>query len=224
MSAIPADVALSEASSTQSSQAALERRNELILSFRPYVIRVAHAIILASPSFVELDDLIGWGFLGLIEAAERFDESRGVPFRSYAHYRIKGAIYDGLRREFGVHRPSQLQDADVRDESRTPNSLCADAAYDEATTSDIASVFSGPGPEHLIWIGELRALIGEAMQSLSPIERDVLHHRYFLDKPVVDLSGARKLSKSWLSRIHTRALARLRKHVEEQLRSRERRS
>ncbi|MBI4512362.1 MAG: sigma-70 family RNA polymerase sigma factor [Deltaproteobacteria bacterium] len=47
---------------------------------------------------VELDDLVSYGTEGLIEAANRFDASLGVGFRAYAFYRVRGAIYDGLRR------------------------------------------------------------------------------------------------------------------------------
>ncbi len=48
------------------------------------------------PKSVELDDLIGYGQLGLAEAAANFDPERGVKFSTFAYYRIRGAIYDGL--------------------------------------------------------------------------------------------------------------------------------
>lgn len=197
----------------------LERRNELVLSLRPYVIRVAHAIVMTVPTFIELDDLIGWGNLGLIEAAERFSESRGVPFRSFAHYRIKGAIYDGLRREFGSHVPSQLLSEELYPENS--ELICGDAAYSEGGPAELLRLATDLSPDHLVWIAELRGLVDEAMETLQPIEREVLHHRYFLDKPVVSLAGARNLSKSWLSRVHTRALAKLRDEFQQRLVQRE---
>jgi RNA polymerase sigma factor FliA len=46
---------------------------------------------------IELDDLIGYGSKGLVEAAERFDARQGVAFSTFAYYRIRGAMYDGLR-------------------------------------------------------------------------------------------------------------------------------
>ena len=46
---------------------------------------------------VELDDLVGYGMLGLLDAARKFDHSRGVMFKTYAEHRIRGAILDGLR-------------------------------------------------------------------------------------------------------------------------------
>lgn len=48
------------------------------------------------PSSVDLEDLIAYGQLGLVEAARDFDPGRGCQFSTYAYYRIRGAIYDGL--------------------------------------------------------------------------------------------------------------------------------
>ena len=65
----------------------------------PHVARWARA--LAAGSLVpglDLDDLAQDGMLGLIDAAERFDEARGVPFETFAERRVRGAMLDALRR------------------------------------------------------------------------------------------------------------------------------
>src|SRR5262245_18600760 len=46
---------------------------------------------------IDLEDLVGYGSKGLVEAAERFDPGHGVVFTTFAYYRIRGAMYDGLR-------------------------------------------------------------------------------------------------------------------------------
>ncbi|HMC93885.1 MAG TPA: sigma-70 family RNA polymerase sigma factor [Polyangia bacterium] len=46
---------------------------------------------------IDLDDLVGYGSKGLVEAADRFDARHGVAFTTFAYYRIRGAMYDGLR-------------------------------------------------------------------------------------------------------------------------------
>jgi len=46
---------------------------------------------------VELDDLVSYGREGLLDAARRFDPTRGVPFRAYANFRVRGAVVDGVR-------------------------------------------------------------------------------------------------------------------------------
>jgi RNA polymerase sigma factor for flagellar operon FliA len=56
------------------------------------------------PSCVDMDDLIGAGVLGLIDAVDRFDPSRAIPFEAYARTRIQGAILDSLRAEDHLSR------------------------------------------------------------------------------------------------------------------------
>jgi len=46
---------------------------------------------------IDLEDLVGYGSKGLVEAAERFDPKQGVAFTTFAYYRVRGAMYDGLR-------------------------------------------------------------------------------------------------------------------------------
>lgn len=58
--------------------------------------------------YVEMDDLVGFGTAGLLEAADRFDDTTGYAFSTFAHYRIRGAVYDGLR-EMG-HLPRREYD------------------------------------------------------------------------------------------------------------------
>lgn len=50
------------------------------------------------PDWIQRDDLIAAGMIGLIEAADRYDESRQEPFLSFAEHRIRGAVLDELRR------------------------------------------------------------------------------------------------------------------------------
>jgi RNA polymerase sigma factor FliA len=57
------------------------------------------------PANVDLDDLIAYGQLGLIEAAHDFDAARGNQFSTYAYYRIRGAIYDGVSKMSNFGRP-----------------------------------------------------------------------------------------------------------------------
>ncbi len=54
--------------------------------------------------YIELDELIALGNTGLAEAAQRFDPSRGVAFKTFAWYRVQGAIVDGLRRATSLPR------------------------------------------------------------------------------------------------------------------------
>jgi RNA polymerase sigma factor FliA len=72
-------------------------REQLILEHMPQIKYIAQRISAKLPSHVELNDLVGAGVLGLLDAIEKFDPSRGVKFKTYAELRIKGAILDSLR-------------------------------------------------------------------------------------------------------------------------------
>ncbi len=72
-------------------------RDELLLQHLPTVRFVARRIHERLPQHVELDDLVSAGLVGLVDAADKFDWSRQVQFKSYAQFRIRGAILDSLR-------------------------------------------------------------------------------------------------------------------------------
>ncbi len=72
-------------------------RDELILKHLPMVRFVAKRVSERMPQHVELDDLISAGLVGLIDAASKFDGDKQVQFKSYAQFRIRGAILDSLR-------------------------------------------------------------------------------------------------------------------------------
>jgi RNA polymerase sigma factor for flagellar operon FliA len=72
-------------------------RDALILEHLPQIKYIAQRISTKLPSHVELNDLVSAGILGLLDAIEKFDRSRGVKFKTYAELRIKGAILDSLR-------------------------------------------------------------------------------------------------------------------------------
>lgn len=74
------------------------KRDELLVAHRQLVQQIARSVKSGKPSSVELDDLEQAGMVGLIEAAGRYVESKGVNFSSYAALRVRGAILDELRK------------------------------------------------------------------------------------------------------------------------------
>src|SRR6202453_2908222 len=74
-----------------------EERGRLILEHLPQVRLIARRIHERLPESVNLDDLISTGTLGLIAAIDRFDPRHNVKLKTYAEYKIRGAILDSLR-------------------------------------------------------------------------------------------------------------------------------
>ena len=75
----------------------LADRDSLVLKHLPLVKVVALNLRMRLPVYVELDDMVQAGILGLFDAADKFDSDKQISFDSYAKYRIKGAILDSLR-------------------------------------------------------------------------------------------------------------------------------
>jgi RNA polymerase sigma factor for flagellar operon FliA len=79
-------------------------RESLILAHYPVVRMIAARLVRRLPSHVDADELINIGTVGLIEAIDRFDPARAVPFKSFAELRIKGSMVDALRQGDWVPR------------------------------------------------------------------------------------------------------------------------
>jgi RNA polymerase sigma factor for flagellar operon FliA len=75
------------------------RHESLIMDHMPMVKRVAVHLKARIPPFMELDELIQVGMVGLIEAARSFDPAKGYEFEHYALSRVRGAILDEVRRQ-----------------------------------------------------------------------------------------------------------------------------
>jgi len=72
-------------------------RECLVESFYPQIKILARRLVMRLPANVMVEDLIDAGALGLMDAADKFDPSRGVRFSTYAEYRIRGAMLDEIR-------------------------------------------------------------------------------------------------------------------------------
>lgn len=66
--------------------------------YAPLVKRIAHHMMMRMPACVQVEDLIQAGMVGLIEAAQKYDASKGASFSTYAGIRIRGSIVDEMRR------------------------------------------------------------------------------------------------------------------------------
>ncbi len=72
-------------------------KEQCLKEYAPLVKRIANFMMLKLPHSVQVDDLIQAGMIGLLDAANRYDELRGAQFETYATQRIRGAMLDELR-------------------------------------------------------------------------------------------------------------------------------
>ncbi|MBZ0252368.1 MAG: FliA/WhiG family RNA polymerase sigma factor [Candidatus Methylomirabilis sp.] len=74
-----------------------EEKEELINKYAPLVDFLARRIAIKLPPNIDVQDLVNSGIIGLIDAVDKFDPDRMVDFKTYAQYRVRGAILDSLR-------------------------------------------------------------------------------------------------------------------------------
>lgn len=90
-----------------------ELRRQLIEQYAPLAKYVVDRLNLQPSGGISYDDLISQAIVGLIEAIDRYDPSRGVKFNTYAYYRIRGAVMDMLRELDWVPRSLRAKGNDI---------------------------------------------------------------------------------------------------------------
>ncbi|NBX91842.1 MAG: FliA/WhiG family RNA polymerase sigma factor [Proteobacteria bacterium] len=98
-------------------------KEKLIIEYSPLIKFIAQKIAVRLPSNIEFDDLVSSGVIGLMDAIDKYDPTRDNKFKTYAEFRIRGAILDELRAQDWVPRSvrekaKQLERAHVRLEQK----------------------------------------------------------------------------------------------------------
>ncbi len=158
----------------QAGEMAAEEREQLILEHLPQVRLIARRIHERLPESVSLDDLISTGIIGLIKAIDRFDPTQNVKLKTYAEYKIRGAILDSLRSLDWAprqhrKRAKQIEAAISKAEQRLHRS---------PTEEDIANELGQTIEQYHEWLVDVRGLNLGSLENASPDEdgRDLLNY------------------------------------------------
>jgi RNA polymerase sigma factor for flagellar operon FliA len=131
-----------------------EERERLILEHLPQVRLIARKIHERLPESVCLEDLVSTGIVGLINAIDRYDPSVNVKLKTYAEYKIRGAILDSLR---GLDWAPRQQ----RKRSRLIESAILELEHRlrrVPTEEEISAELGIELSEYQAWVGEIRSL------------------------------------------------------------------
>ncbi len=217
-----------------------DSKKQILEKYGPYVRSLAGQVRKQFNAQFEMDELVAWGQVGLLEASERFDPKVGANFLTFAHYRIKGAIYDGLRK-MGVLKGSDARSAalseranaymgNLSDRDKGGRGLEDDVQEISSAVTGLAMVFatslegteglqisdgSMPADEKLE-IEQLKRRVRAAIEKLPEKERKLLQGYYFQNKTLEEAGAEIGQSKSWASRLHARAVETLKKLLEEE--------
>ena len=175
----------------------------------------------------EMDDLIGSAYLGLCDAASRYDLKKSDAFKTYSYFIILGTMYDYVQLNGGISRNSYKKlkaDSDKKLEMMNTHnaqslenlkSLIEDwgiTVHYNRTTQDIEiSYVDQPLQEEHASRSQISKMLRDALNTLEPVVKEVLEKRYFEEKSLVEISKEMpEFSKTYLCRIHQRGLDQLR--------------
>lgn len=157
-----------------------KEREELIREYTPLIKFIAQKIAIRLPSNIELDDLISSGVIGLMDAIEKYDPTRDNKFKTYAEFRIRGAILDELRAQDWVPRSvrdkAKLLDRTVSDLEASLGRQASDeevAAKLNMTLEEFFELVNQVRPVSVLSIDEIASFSNVDKKSLMSLLEDV---------------------------------------------------
>lgn len=197
--------------------------SDLIFRSQGLVRSIAWKIHQKLPPSVDLDDLIGFGQIGLAEAARDFDSNRNVQFTTYAYYRVRGAILDGLstmswfskadynRGRYEMAANDLLESSTDRDDTAwfgksariLSMSYLISRSGGDATALEPETIDSPPDAAEA---AELKEVMHRLIDDLPAQEKAILKSVYFCGLSIKAAGEEIGISKPWASRLHGRAL------------------
>ena len=211
-------------------------RDGLVVQYLPYASSIANKVAQSLSNDADIEEIISNARLGLLEAAKRFDPKYNVDFKTFAYYRIRGAIYDGLRKTGWIPRSlySKIKFEQAANEylqsmsdRNTRGEEDAGEIYD--TVNSLASIYiisidateepmeiedkKANNIEEKAEFQKIKEFMRQAIEELPEKERKLIKMYYFQNRTLEEAGQKLGLSKSWTSRLHARALGLLFKKI-----------
>ena len=213
-----------------------ETRNRLVEKYRPFVKIIAYKVFKTLPNSVDFSDLTSYGYLGLMDAIEKFDSARNIKFETYASFRIRGAILDGVRELDWLPRTLRTKikknngneyESDEYDDGLLKSPKNKDDDQDnlhysifslddanqiekEMRPADRNSLFNNDSyftsPADFIVRLENELFLTKAITSLKKHEKKVVYLYYFRGKTFKEIGNEIGVTESRVSQIHKKAL------------------
>lgn len=204
-------------------------RQRLLLLHLPQVRLVAKSIWGRMRFAVDIEDLVGYGVLGLVDAVNRFDPNRGIQLKTYAEHRIRGAILDGLRGmdwlpRSARQRERQRRQQDALSPAVTTEPPSVELVFPGGNLTDLERLAesrcsranSSPAyasPETLYEAKERGERLREAVTQLSCRHRQVIELYYRREMSMKQIGAVLRVHESRVSQLHASAIRCLRRSL-----------
>lgn len=214
-----------------------QARGELIEHYLPLAKIIAAKVFgLRSGAATSFDDCLQYARIGLIEAIDRYDVSRGVPFEAYSAARIRGAILSGLasesellaQRSFWRTRIRERTESLLGDKQSRPERASLEELIQVTVGLALGMMLDDAAQEPVderphsnpYAVAELHQLSREVRRLLTHLpgrEQYVVRAHYFELKEMQAIAAEYGITKGRVSQLHAQALLRLRGLLGEQL-------
>jgi RNA polymerase sigma factor FliA len=212
-------------------------RNRIVLRYSPLVKYVVGRVRAGIPQSVDSGDLLADGFIGLMDAVDKFEPKRGLKFQTYAVPRIRGAILDGMRKADWVPRSVRSEmrgvdrarvalqhrlgrtprDEEIADEMRISlvdlQRLYSKASYTGVTHLDESETAeqSLPGTVDIdTEAAEVRTALVGAIRLLPARDQVLMTLYYFEGLTLSEIGQVLQVTESRISQLHSRCTSSLR--------------
>jgi RNA polymerase sigma factor for flagellar operon FliA len=227
--------------------------DELVQKYMPLVYYQVQRISVSLPKNISKQELVSFGLIGLYDALEKFDPSRDLKFDTYASFRIRGAILDGLRKEDWLPRSTREKTKKIEAtieklEQQYMRTVTAKEVADELgmTEEEVYTVMNEgffanvlslddwpkenedeensqlalrdekiSSPEEVVLKQELHEKLAEVIKQLSEKEQLVISLFYKEELTLTEIGQIMGLSTSRISQLHSKAIFKLRKILEQ---------
>lgn len=213
-------------------------KRALVEQYGNFVRSIAKQVKKSLSPKIELDDLIAYGMAGLLEAAERYNPNLGANFTTFSYYRVRGAIYDGLRGmgwvsrheyqkiRFGERATAYLENVANREMASPGQRKNTQEEIENLSNqvSQLVTIFvtsmedlkntdfedkQAVRQDTQIEEKELRHFIKQALHKLPPQDQELIQLYYFQGLSLEEVGEKIGLSKSWTCRRHAQVIEKL---------------
>ena len=221
-----------------------DNRKKLIEEHIELVKIIAGTIYKSYSSYIEYDDVVSFGIIGLLDAIEKYDENKKINFKTYAQYRIRGQILDGFRKLDWVprgvrntHDKLNKAESKLRMElNRKPNDkelslelginieelavykknadLHTQTSLEHFLENSLKEVRDTTNVEEIVLKEDLKNRLAEQINSLDTRDKQLITLYYYEELTFKEIANVLNISESRVSQLHKKILENLKKHLE----------
>lgn len=179
-----------------------QERADEVQAYMPLVFKIANQVQRQVHGQADHDDLVSWGTTGLLEAMNRFDPNQGAKLSTFAYYRIRGAMLDGIGKVAPLSRKCYRNAREAGDNHAIYRKDCE--------AEEIIDPRDGVSPEDLTEQQQMQSLLKDAIARLSEEHQHLVRKHYFGGQTLKTAGQTIGISKSWACRSHAKAISNLR--------------